>query len=68
MTFDTYVILLYYDVYVIALKNPVERLKGSVNSQTLKMQEFIDSTDTDADGNTGNIVAIGHLSGDFTNK
>ena len=40
---------------------------GGVNSQTLNMQDFIDSTDTDIDGNTGNIVAIGHLSGDFTN-
>lgn len=55
-----------YDVYVIALKNPVERLKGGLNSITQKMQDFIDSTDTDADGNTGNIIAIGHLSGDFT--
>ncbi|SEQ03869.1 Uncharacterized conserved protein, phosphatidylethanolamine-binding protein (PEBP) family [Lachnospiraceae bacterium NE2001] len=57
-----------YDVYVIALKNPIDRLKGGVNTQTLNMQDFIDSTDTDVDGNTGNIVAIGHLSGEFTNK
>lgn len=56
-----------YDVYVIALKNPIDRLKGGVNSLTVNMQDFIDSTDTDIDGNTGNIVAIGHLSGDFTN-
>ena len=26
------------------------------------------STDVDIDGNSGNIVAIGHLSGDFTNE
>lgn len=56
-----------YDIYVIAMKNPIERLKGGVNSQTLNAQDFIDSTDTDIDGNTGNIVAIGHLSGNFTN-
>lgn len=56
-----------YDVYVIALKNPIERLKGG-NTQTLKVQEFIDSTDVDIDGNSGNIVAIGHLSGEFTNE
>ncbi|MBO4591404.1 MAG: hypothetical protein J5684_02445 [Eubacterium sp.] len=55
-----------YDIYVIALKKPVERLKGGVDSQTLKVQEFIDSTDTDAEGNTGNIISIGHLSGTFT--
>ena len=57
-----------YDVYVIALKNPIERLKGGVNTSTLNIQVFIDSTDTDAEGNTGNIISIGHLSGDFTNK
>ena len=56
-----------YDIYVIALKNPIERLKGGVNSQTQNIQEFIDSTDTDENGNTGNIVAIGHLSGNFKN-
>ncbi|MCR5543458.1 MAG: hypothetical protein K6F55_04850 [Eubacterium sp.] len=27
-----------YDVYVIALKNPIDRLKGGVNTQTLKIQ------------------------------
>jgi len=56
-----------YDVYVIALRNPIERLKGSINSATLKFQDFIDSTDTDAEGNTGNIISVGHLSGEFTN-
>ncbi len=55
-----------YDVYVIAMKAPIERLKGGVGSPTLKMAEFIDSTDTDAEGNSGNIVAVGHLSGSFT--
>ena len=55
-----------YDVFVIALKNPVERLMGGVNTQTLKVREFIDATDTDINGNTGNIVAIGYLSGTFT--
>ncbi len=55
-----------YDVYVIAMKSPIERLKGGVGSPTQKMAEFIDSTDTDAEGNSGNIVAIGHLSGTFT--
>lgn len=56
-----------YDVYVIALKKPVERMKGSVNGRTEKMQDFIDAADIDAEGNTGNIIACGHLSATFTN-
>ena len=55
-----------YDVYVIALKNPVERLKGGINSTTEKAPEFIAATDVDADGNSGNIISIGHLSGEFS--
>ena len=55
-----------YDIYVIALKNPVERLKGGINSTTDKAPEFIAATDVDADGNSGNIISIGHLSGEFS--
>lgn len=55
-----------YDIYVIALKNPVDRLKGSVNGQSLKVQEFIDSTNVDVHGYEGNIISIGHVSGTFT--
>ena len=54
-----------YNVYVLALKNPVERLKGSVNTQTLKVREFIDAADTDINGNTGNILSIGRISGTY---
>ena len=55
-----------YDVYVIALRAPVERLKGALNGTNPKMEEFIKNVDTDADGNTGNIVAYGRLSGTFS--
>lgn len=54
-----------YDVYVIAMKKPVERMKGGVNSATERMQKFIDDADTDAEGNTGNIIACGHLTATF---
>ena len=54
-----------YNVYVLALKNPVERLKGGVNTQTLKVREFIDAADTDINGNTGNILSIGRISGTY---
>lgn len=54
-----------YDVYVIAMKKPVERMKGGVNSSTERMQKFIDDADTDAEGNTGNIIACGHLTATF---
>ena len=57
-----------YNIYVFALKAPVERVKGSVRSSALKLQEFMDSLDTDAEGNTGNIVAVGRIIGYYTGK
>ena len=57
-----------YNVYVFALKAPVEKAKGSVRSQALKLQEFMDGLDTDAEGNTGNIVAVGRIVGYYTKK
>jgi phosphatidylethanolamine-binding protein (PEBP) family uncharacterized protein len=57
-----------YTVYVFALKNPVERVKGGVNGISPKVQEFMDSLDTDASGNTGNIIAVGRVTGNFTGK
>lgn len=56
-----------YEIYVLALKNPVERMKGSLNSQNQKFDSFIESADTDANGNTGNIVGAAHIVGTFTN-
>ena len=55
-----------YDVYVIALKKPVERLRGLFNGGNFKFHEFIKGVDTDADGNSGNIISYGYLSGTFT--
>jgi phosphatidylethanolamine-binding protein (PEBP) family uncharacterized protein len=56
-----------YEIYVVALKATVERVKGSFNSSNLKFEENFKALDTDADGNTGNIIAVGRISGTFTN-
>ena len=55
-----------YNVYVFALKAPVERVKGSLGAPALKLQDFMDSLDTDAEGNTGNIVAVGRVVGKYS--
>ena len=55
-----------YEIYVVALKGPVERLKGSVRALNPKFKEFIQGLDTDSEGNTGNILAYGKISGTFT--
>ena len=57
-----------FDIYVIALKAPVERLKGTVNGQNKKLGEFIKELDTDAEGNTGNIISYGKISGLYTDS
>ena len=57
-----------YNIYVFALKAPVERVKSSIGTQALKLQDFMDSLDTDAEGNTGNIVAVGRVVGYYTGK
>ena len=57
-----------YNIYVFALKAPVERVKGSLGTSALKLQDFMDSLDTDAEGNTGNIVAVGRIVGYYTGK
>ena len=55
-------------VYVFALKVPVERVKGTVNTLSDKVQDFMDELDTDKDGNTGNILAVGRIGGKYTAK
>ena len=57
-----------YTVYVFALKNPVERVRGGVRVISPKVKEFMDSLDTDASGNTGNIIAVGRVTGNYTGK
>ena len=56
-----------YEVYVIALKNPTEKVKGVLNTTQSNFQKSLEYLDTDAEGNTGNIVAYGFIGGTFTN-
>ena len=56
-----------YEVYVVALKAPVERIKGALGGQNLKFEENFKALDTDAEGNSGNIIAVGRISGTYTN-
>ena len=56
-----------YEVYVVALKAPVEKVKGAFGSSNPKFEENFKALDTDAEGNSGNIIAVGRLSGTFTN-
>ena len=57
-----------FDIYVIALKAPVERVRGTVNGHNKKLGEFIKELDTDAEGNTGNIISYGKISGLYTDS
>ena len=45
---------------------PVERVKGGSNSINPKFPEFIKALDTDASGNTGNIISVGRVCGTYT--
>jgi phosphatidylethanolamine-binding protein (PEBP) family uncharacterized protein len=56
-----------YTVYVVALKAPVERVKGAFGFSNPKFEENFKALDIDAEGNSGNIIAVGSLSGTFTN-
>lgn len=52
-----------YVVYVIALKNPIEKVTGSLRNGFPEVGDAIKAMDTDKDGNTGNILAAGKISG-----
>ena len=59
---DTHV----YEIYVVALRAPVEKVKGVLNATNPKFATAITDLDTDIDGNAGNVVAYGHIAGKFT--
>jgi len=56
----------HYDIYVVALSAPVDHLSGSVDSANPNFVSFLTGVDTDAEGNTGNIISYGRISGTFT--
>ena len=55
-----------YDIYVIALANPVERVKGTTGGPPTNFNNYLLALDTDVNGNTGNILAFGFLRGKYT--
>lgn len=57
-----------YEVYVIAIKEPVERAKGALKSSNPNLYANVWALDTPTEGVTGNILAYGHLVGTFTEE
>lgn len=55
-----------YDIFVMALKKPVERAKGAFKSSNPNFEGNLMALDTDADGATGNMIAYGYLTGTYT--
>ncbi|MBR6403097.1 MAG: hypothetical protein IKS48_06905 [Eubacterium sp.] len=55
-----------YEIYVVAVKKPIERMKGGFDGQNPKFEECFKAADIDIDGNEGNIISCGKLSGTFT--
>ena len=55
-----------YEIYVLALKKPVDSLKGSFDGADPDIKADILSLDTDNDGSEGNIAAYGCISGTYT--
>ena len=57
-----------YEIYVAALKAPVEGVNEAFClGRNLKFEENFKALDIDAEGNSGNIIAVGRISGTFSN-
>lgn len=55
-----------YEVYVIALKKPVEKIKGLFDNADGDIAEKMLSLETAEDGSEGNIAGFGHIVGTYT--
>lgn len=55
-----------YEIYVFALAQPVEKVKGSFNFSNLKFKDNALALDEAQDGSAGNILAYGHITGTYT--
>lgn len=55
-----------YQIYVIALKQPVSKVYGSFDKGNLMFEDNKYNCDTTDDGQAGNIVAIGTITGTYT--
>ena len=56
-----------YDVYVLALREPVETLKGTFNAANVFFAKNVLYLDTPAEDITGNLLGYGYLSGTYQN-
>lgn len=54
-----------YDVYVLALRQPVENLKSSFGTANVFFAKNVFYLDTPAEGITGNLLGYGYLSGTY---
>ena len=57
-----------YDIYVIALKQPVERAKGALKTSNPRFLENVMALDETEDGTGGNILGYGRITGTYTAK
>lgn len=55
-----------YEIRVFALKKPVEAVRGAFDDTNTLLKSVAKKLDTDVDGNTGNILACGYISGTYT--
>lgn len=55
-----------YDIYVVAIKEPVEVVMGAFNSDNPRFKPCVLKLDETKDGKTGNILSYGHISGTYT--
>lgn len=55
-----------YDVYVFALKAPVEEIKGYFNSSNENFYKSAMVLDSVEEGSSGNIISYGYISGTYT--
>ena len=56
-----------YDVYVLALREPVETLKGTLDAANVFFAKNVLYLDAPAEGITGNLLGYGYLSGTYQN-
>ena len=56
-----------YDVYVLALREPVETLKGTLDAANVFFAKNVLYLDAPAQGITGNLLGYGYLSGTYQN-
>jgi hypothetical protein len=55
-----------YEIYVIALKNPVSELYGTFDKGNMTFEKNKYNCDITDDGESGNILAVGTLTGTYT--